>query len=75
MQTFQTCRETNITPNTRGAKMMTERKEEDLGGAQRTRLLALMDRVDALSEAQIALEEREYAHPDLIMATSRASDG
>ena len=55
--------------------MMTERKEEDLGGAQRTRLLALMDRVDALSEAQIALEEREYAHPDLIMATSRASDG
>jgi hypothetical protein len=40
--------------------MAQERKPEDLSGAERELLLARMDRVDALSEARMALKGREY---------------
>ena len=44
---------------------MTDRTTANLTGEERERLLNLMDRTDALGEAQISLEEREYVRPEL----------
>ena len=43
---------------------MTERTA-DLTGEERERLLRLMDRTDALGEAQLSLEVREHMPPEL----------
>ena len=44
---------------------MTDRTTANLTGEERERLLSLMDRTDALGEAQLSLEEREYVRPEL----------